>query len=262
MKDFRDDPFPRRSLSSLIIAEPGWGKSFLVERLSQEMDMEYREFNITQVGSIDNLMACFDAISSIQTQKPDKPLLIFWDEINTLISAQEVYSYFLGPIWNGVYRRGSQTFQLKPCVWIFAGTRSVNDSRNKGSDFLSRINGPTINITEAIQNSQEDELIKLERLYLSVSLLKNHFPNLLLVSESVLRYLYNVLPTHGVRSIDFVISKFKRISHGKLDEKDLPRFEDIKAWIKNNEVANLMCNVNRESNNYIRVYENPPSNSI
>lgn len=256
IRNFREDPNPRRSLSSIIIAEPGWGKTFFVERLSRQMDMEYRAFSITQLGSIDDLMACFDTISSIQTQKPDKPLLIFWDEINSQVETQNIYSYFLGPIWNGVYRRGSQTFQLRPCVWIFASSKEIPKSSNKGSDFLSRINGPQLNITKAIGGSPKG-LVKLERLYIAVSLLKYHHPGLLLVSDKILQYLYNIIPNHGIRSIDFVISKFQRFNHGKLDIDSKPNEADISTWIDIHKSC-LNKNIKRRTGEFIRVYDEPP----
>jgi hypothetical protein len=259
IKTFREDPNPRRSLSSTIVADPGWGKSFLVERLSKQMDMEHREFNITQLGSIDDLMGCFDTISSIQTQKPDKPLLIFWDEINAKVESEHVFSYFLGPIWNGVYRRGGQTFQLRPCVWIFASSKKISKEikdSNKGSDFLSRINGPQLNISEAIKGS-DPGLAKLERLYITVSLLKYHHPSLLLVSDKILRYLCDIIPNHGIRSIDFVISKFQRFNHGKLDIDSIPKDIDILPWAKIAE-SQLDKEENSRTAEFIRVYEEPP----
>ena len=283
---FRSDQYPQRSLSCLLISAPGLGKSYLVERLSAQMDIEYREFNITQLASIDDLMTCFDTISSIQTQKPGEPLMVFWDEINAPLGGQNVYSYFLGPIWNGVYRRGGQTFQLRPCIWIFAGTEDITrvpdkgktkkSEISKGSDFISRINGPIIKLSPLTDQDDAskkkkgkrvnmEEMVRkvkiaeMEQLYMAVSLVKRRFPDTLQISDKILGFFKEVEPLYGVRSIEFIISQFKNMNRGKLGMDSLPDIDKIEMWIKNYETIDRF--VKQQSNQqekFARIYSEPP----
>jgi DNA replication protein DnaC len=282
IKDFKEDKHHQRPLSSLVIGGPGSGKSYLVSKLAEQLDIEYREFNITQLASIDDLMACFDTISSIQTQKPDKSLMVFWDEINAPLGTHAVYSYFLGPIWNGVYRRGGQTFQLKPCIWIFAGTREIeadNKSRgdadfSKGSDFMSRINGPIINLInyEKTINSQqykqlqvtaqEKGLQQIEQMYMAVSIVKRHFPHVFYISKESLKCFRDIELKYGIRSLEFLILKMKDIKNGKLNKHNFPKFEEISVWIENPDAFDAIMKGKIEpqeidDDNYVRIYNEP-----
>lgn len=266
VKDFRDDPNVKRSLSSIITALPGNGKSYLIEMMSKQLDMEYREFNIAQLASIEQLIDCFDDISSLQTQVLSRPLIVFWDEINAKISNQEVYSYFLGPIWNGVYRRGGRSFQLKPCVWIFAGTEKIGHEHDKGSDFISRINGPNIDMKKIKKipdiSSQNDDQFIIEQLYISVALLKRNHLNLMRVSAGVLEFFKKLKPLSGIRSIDFIVSKIKTIDRGKLNINGLPDVDEIKSFVDGSNAQLLQQIINsykkEGDNTFYRIYERPP----
>ncbi len=266
IKEFKEDKHHQRPLSSFIIGSPGCGKSYLVAKLAEQLDIEYREFNITHLASIDDLMACFDTISSVQTQKPDEPLMVFWDEINAPLGSQAVYSYFLGPIWNGVYRRGGETFQLKPCIWIFAGTHEIesdnsdnnNVDNSKGSDFMSRINGPVINLV----NQGNGKLKHLEQLYMAVSIVKRHFPHVFYISKEALKCFRDIKLKYDIRSLEFIILKMRGIKNGKLYKKNFPHLDEIEAWIENPErYGGLMKHYPEpeeiDNEHYVRIYIEP-----
>ncbi|MCP4713015.1 MAG: AAA family ATPase [Planctomycetes bacterium] len=273
VSEFKLTDTPSRSLNIIVWGRPGWGKSFLVQRLAQQMDIEYREFNITSLSSISDLMSCFDTISSVQTQKPSKPLLVFWDEINAELAGRPVYSYFLGPIDNGVYRRGGQTFQLKPCIWVFAGTRNIDphdgvpavsiEGQNKASDFVSRINGPIIKLHgESVRPVNKNIYMELEQLYMSVSIIKRRYPEILVISKNVLTYFKAISPKHGVRSLEFIISKLKNVNHGKLNVTSLPEKNEIEAWVESGMTdwgtIDIIRNISGEDDkDYFRMYRDP-----
>lgn len=282
VRDFVNDPHPRRSVAAFILGGPGWGKSFLVERLAKSMDMSFIEFNITHLAGIDDLLSCFDRISSMQTNQPEKPFLIFWDEINAHLNRDSVYSYFLAPLWDGVYRRAGQTFHLRPCIWIFAGTRlpgqednyniknktkKNNGSNEKGSDFLSRINGPKITLKDYKNNKHKSssKYYTIERLYTAISILRRHFPELLIISKNIMEFFINIDPKYGTRSLEFIISKFKNVSHGKLDASNLPDPEDINEWLNKNINKKFITDLRKRDekfisydDKYVRLYDQPP----
>lgn len=277
-KAFSNEIFPNSSLSCMIVGSPGWGKSFLVESLAKYLNIDYIEFNVTQLANIDDLIACFDTISSVQTRNHNKPILVFWDEINALLESQNVYSQFLGPMWNGIYRRKGQTFQLKPCIWIFAGTRypdepydiSENESSKrieiltKGSDFRSRINGPIIHLHDKIDPGSVDKISKMEQAYMFMSIVNRRFPDVTLVTELVLQFFQRVTPKYGARSMEFILSQFKNINNDTLNSSNFPTLDEIENWIDNyNEIKEffdeLITMENIDDNYKARIYAIPPN---
>ncbi len=231
-----------RSLSAFILGGPGWGKSYLVERLAEELNFGFLEFNITHLATIDDLIACFDTVSSRQTQNPHQPLIVFWDEINAMLEAENVYSYFLGPMSNGIYRRGGQTFQLRPSIWIFAGTdlpiggqlvrKEIKSRPVKGSDFMSRLNGPVV-VLGGKNNNKMTHDERIQQIYVAVSLVKIHHPDVLIVTKKLLKFFRNITPNYGVRSLEFIITKLRNVSHGKISTTNLPDLEDLHLWLSN-----------------------------
>ncbi len=131
LRRFRRDS-PNRSVSVEIRASPGFGKSYLVERLASEFDFRLLKFNITQLVTRDNVIACFDAIASAQTQDRSHPFLVFFDEINAKLGNAAVYDLFLTVLEDGTYLRGGQKFKLAPCAWVFAGTTVELTGENGG----------------------------------------------------------------------------------------------------------------------------------
>jgi hypothetical protein len=262
--EFSKADSPRRPLSAMIYAPPGWGKSYLVQKLAENLDMEYLEFNTTHLTSIQDLVACFDTVSSVQTRKTGRRLLVFWDEINAELQSEEVYSYFLGPIWTGVYRRGGQTFQLQPCAWIFASSKLPDTGKNrdrlktqssaKGSDFRSRINGPIVNLCKQDRGKGSKFVTAAERLYMGVALVKRHYPDVMRISRAVLRYLRDIRPKYGFRSLEFIVSRFHNIKHGEVTCGNLPPKEEVKEWISGKAVPR--CS-KKEDNVYYRIFTDP-----
>ncbi|MFA6571695.1 MAG: AAA family ATPase, partial [Bacteroidota bacterium] len=287
IKKFKKDKQTTRSLSCLVVGESGCGKSFLVESLAKQLGIDFLEFNITQLSSVDDLLSCFDSISSTQTKNPDRPLMVFWDEIDAKLNGEEVYSYFLSPIWNKTYRRSGQIFQLRPCIWIFAGSKGIlnllkrspkDEKNNKASDFLSRINGPIINLhgiyDKEITTPDIDEMTKLnlekinmeigkmEQLYMAVSLVKHRFPKVSLISKNVLHFFKLIEPAYDVRSLEYILTQITNISHVKLSFNNLPEPDSISQWVKNEATLknfyNKKIKYDEKDVDYVRIYTEPP----
>lgn len=201
IKNFSSQKQRKQSLCSLITGQPGGGKSYLAELLAKDSGLQLVSFNITHLTSIDELVSCFDVISSLQAQQPSTTFMVFFDEINAQIAGQYVYSCFLSPMLDGKYQRDGRMYLLRPCVWLFAGTigsssfysaserlktlisegnnisfalhmlkpdhnllRSEISAIVKGPDFLSRINGPKVSLVSGFEfnGSTESDIAVFE----------------------------------------------------------------------------------------------------
>lgn len=153
--EFNSDKLPKRPFNCLLVSGPGWGKSFLAKSMATHFNMSYMEFSLAQMATTNDLIDCFDSICSHQN-RTDKKVLIFMDEVNSQIEGNKALNLLLSPIWDGSFIRAGKYYKLRPGVWIFASTEPVSqlsgkDASSKGSDFVSRLNGPIIEL-----DSRED----------------------------------------------------------------------------------------------------------
>ena len=151
INNFSKQPSPEHSLSCLITAAPGWGKSFLAKCAAKKFKLEYLEFSISQMATSKDIIGCFATISSVQSRNKDKKLLIFIDEINAEVEGHSIIPLLLSPIWDGIFINDGRSYRIDPCIWLFASTSdlySLSNSKNnnKGSDFASRLNGPILEL--------------------------------------------------------------------------------------------------------------------
>jgi len=173
-----------RPESCLLEAPPGTGKTRLVHCLAERLDFHPLFFDITHLYEPAGLLDCFDRISTTQAQVRDKPLLIFFDEINSTVAGHPVYASFLTPLSDGFYVRAEKSFQISPAVWLFAGTRFDSTSA-KAEDFLSRLTRGVLSL-EGTADDAEKGSADLERIYLGAALLKKAFEEIEWISEDVL----------------------------------------------------------------------------
>lgn len=226
----------KQHMSCMLIASPGSGKTYLVSKLARSLGMRFLSFNITQMLTKSDILDCFDTIATTQAQNKGDAFIVFFDEINARLDNQHVYDIFLAPLEEGVYIRAGKTFHLDPCFWFFAGTEhptkaessTGKDKSNKASDFLSRITiGPLQLVTEG-------EDARLEKVYLGVSLLRKHFPDVRKISQKVLRTFHSLRPNLEVRDVEHFVSSFSNIQYGEVIGRNVST-----AWIRehqNNEV--------------------------
>lgn len=219
--------------SFLLIASPGSGKTYLASCLAKALGMRILPFNVTQMVSRNDLFDCFDTIITTQAQNPEKPILVFVDEVNAKLEGQNVYGTFLAPIQEGAYVRDGKTFHIPPCAWIFASTEdqgkpskaSEQNKDEKGSDFVSRLTLPPRDLKEITKKEEEQE--KTEKVYLGVSLIRSVFPDVLEVSEKVLRLFYG-LPKKvedrnvEVREIEHFVRSFVYVQYGEVISRNIP----------------------------------------
>ena len=218
----------RRHMSYLVIDSPGSGKSYMVNCLSQSLDMRFLEFNITQMLNRNDLLHCFDRIVTYQAQKPDSPLLVFIDEINAVLDRQHVYDAFLAPLQDGIYTRSGNSFNIEPCFWVFAGTEAPSDHKSedakseKGSDFESRLTLKKLDMRPDETQPSDIESAQMEKVYVGVSSIRKVFPDVIFVSEKVLRAFRALRISTGPRDIDRFVRKFEAVQYGRITSANLP----------------------------------------
>jgi hypothetical protein len=128
---------PPRSLSVMLQADPGSGKTFLAKLLADKFRFARQVFDITTMIRRDDLLDMFDAIATEQANQPERRILVFVDEINAELERAPVFGSFLAPLEQGNYVRRGRVFSLKPCVWLFAGTGLDEDPGHRKSDKIS-----------------------------------------------------------------------------------------------------------------------------
>ncbi len=247
---------PTVPFNCLLIAEPGWGKSYLAQCLSEYFDFDFLSYSIAQMSSTKELIDSFKEIASTQ-KRSKKKILVFVDEIDAQITGETALGLLLGPMWDGQFKSEGYTNEINPIIWIFACTKPLNTIRKlpKGRDFLSRINGPTINLDflddknrEEIHKENIPEINRIDKLrthlssispssqddkrteivYQMVSLLNKEYGPISGIDSDVLNLFYHILPVNGVRSLQIFVSKFKNITKGIIKKQNVPYpFENI-----------------------------------
>jgi hypothetical protein len=229
-----------KSFSALLIAPPGSGKTHLVSRLAK---MLFRtaplSFNITQMVSREDIVACFDGIASAQAQDRRRHL-VFFDEINAMKGGSRVYDLFLSVLEEGTYLRHGQLFQLDPCAWIFASTEPLR-SRSEGEpsdeetereqrerffaskepDFCSRLTLKGVNLSFESIGSEEEET-RRGFVYLGAALLQQRHRDVRYVSAEVLRAFHTLPIESSVRDIRRYAERFRDIHYGKVTSNNMP----------------------------------------
>src|SRR6185437_6641635 len=209
-----------RARSCMMIAAPGSGKSLLARVLAEDYGLHFLEFNITQMISKSDLLDCFDVILTTQFENPAKRLLVFVDEIDAYLGGEPVYDAFLAPLESGVYRRAGKTFPIKPCFWLFAGTKDPTEQADerKARDFVSRLTLKPV----AMKVDESDDW-QLENVYIGVALLRLEFPDVREVSAEVLEAFYGLSMSLSIRELRQFIRDFVDIRSGEVRWNNVPQ---------------------------------------
>jgi hypothetical protein len=227
------------SVSCLLVDAPGRGKTVLVRSLAQKLGISYLPFNITEMVNREDIINSFDVIVTTQARERGKPVLVFVDEIDAQLSNGPVFDLFLAPLEDGVYMRGGNRFRIDPCIWIFAGTKTLKSTKTKSSldsdrrkstkdsDFVSRLTNGEILLTDTTQNlssqaPQMNHLRRLERVYVGVNMLQNRYRDLRYVTAEVLFYFYRVNPDVSMRKVRHFVDKIRDVEYAKVSRRNLP----------------------------------------
>jgi hypothetical protein len=220
---------PRRSFSAMLVAPPGFGKSFLVSRIAASLNLPYLTFNVTQMMRRENLTSCFDAIASAQAQDHGRIHIVFFDEISAPVEGLNIYDLFLTVLEEGTYLRGGQLFKLDPCIWLFADTEGLRDSggASKEADFKSRLS-----LTEVSLRQQAEQN---ERIYglicQGANQLQLQHGDVTKISAAVLKAFSCLDPeVYSNRRMRQLALKFKGIRYGEVRIDNAP--EELRAALK------------------------------
>jgi len=236
--------YPRHHASCMLLASPGSGKTFLAKRLAETANLRFVPFNITQMRSKGDILECLDTIVATQAENINQPLMVFIDEINAKLENASVYGAFLTPLEDGTYVHSGRTFNIKPCMWVFAGTRhpeledsvSVDGNRSlpptrpeKGSDFVSRLTLRVLKLTSSggpqghdAEDIKDEEILATEKVYLGACMLRHEFPDVRRVSEHVLSAFRELPRSTTVREIKHFVRRFSDIQYGEVTSRSVP----------------------------------------
>lgn len=191
----------KRPLTIWLQADPGSGKTLLVENLARVSGLEFLRFDISQMVGGEDLKDMFDVIVAAQ-QKRKEHILVVVDEIDSTVQGSPTYSHFLSPLESGYFVRRGRFVEIKPCVWVFAGTRATSEA-SKLKDFSSRIKSK-IEIdytslkdyyTKSGGTAQLEKQARLEQVYVGASLVRSLHPGVRCVQEALLREFFKLEPT-------------------------------------------------------------------
>ncbi len=226
IKEARSSSGWRYHVCCMLLASPGSGKTFFARQLAETLDFRFLPFNITQMVSRSDILDCFDTIVTTQAQTPQRPLMVFVDEINARLEGDFVYNAFLTPVEEGVYMRRGRVFRIAPCLWIFSGTEDpVNpddpnrDRSLKGSDFKSRLTLGVISTEEKPRNSS---IYRTQNVYRAVAIIRSEFPDVRYVSKRVLKFFMCMMGNISVRKMKNTIKSFVNVQYGKLLTINIP----------------------------------------
>ena len=165
MREYLQNPAPKRPLSIAVFGPPGSGKSFGVQQVAEyikgdvEIDM-LPAFNLSQFHGVEELTAALHIVrdSSVKKRVP----LVFFDEFDAALGADSLgwLKHFLAPMQDGVFMDHGVMHPIGKAIFIFAGgifsrfedfaigpdtpkregSLSFQDFKQvKGPDFVSRL---------------------------------------------------------------------------------------------------------------------------
>jgi hypothetical protein len=280
LQAYREERNPKYPFNCLFLAEPGWGKSTLAHCLSRHFDFAFLSFSIAQMASNQDLVNCLKEIVSTQNRTQSR-ILVFIDEIDAKIESHNAMGLLLGPIWGGSFMSEGNVYRIKPCVWVFASTKPLSRLReeSKGRDFLSRMNGPIIDLdffakereklddekdeakrirlmADIVKREEESWPLRTELVYHGVNFLNRVFGPISGIDESVLKVFYETLPIDGIRSMEILVSRFRDISRGSVSIRNVPKlkaYPELERHIRELEPWPL-----EDTGSIVKVMVNPP----
>jgi hypothetical protein len=117
----------KRPLNILLAAEPGNGKSFLINQLADSITssikVDFEEFHVVSFSSMSDLHGVFQRIQSANLN--GKLPFILFDEVDGKVKDKNIFANLLAPMWDGVFYDGKEKFTLGKAVLFFAGSAIV-----------------------------------------------------------------------------------------------------------------------------------------
>ena len=254
---YLEDTTRTRPLNALMLAAPGAGKSFFIERLANSMKAQRVEavtFNMATMQSADDMAQPVDELRNVKVN--DGFPLLFLDEFD---SDPSRYPSLLPLLWEGELHIGHRDLKLGKAVIVLAGSNpdlpktmdssakmrlETDDGESslvtgKLVDLLSRINGGTIKIPDLDLRSENRDR-RVDKVCVAVSLIKRRaakirapkVKDLTQIPRSLLRFIAHTGFRYGTRSIAHLVDviAIEAFSDGILkgDLLDLPMSSEDK----------------------------------
>ena len=245
IQEYLEDFSKTRPLNIIMIAQPGLGKSHFVKCLAKKMSnlgISEVSFNMATMQNVEDLSQPIEAIRNLKVV--DKLPLFFLDEVDSDIRN---YSRLLPLMWDGEIHLGKQDLKLGKVVLIMAASDpniekvmksaksmelkldGIQKDEKKLVDLLSRVNGGVLEIPQPdISKKYRDR--RIDKVCLSISILKQKYPYLEVVPWALLRFIAVSKFRYGVRSIvhllDLIPGNLNIEEELALDDFDLP-LEDV-----------------------------------
>lgn len=250
LREFVRSGLRTSSLSILLTADPGGGKTALAEALAKAAGARFISYNITSMYRRDEVLNIFEAIGAIQASGP-APVLVFVDEINAPLEQGSAYDVFLSPVEDRRYARRGQSFLLRPCAWIFAGTRAeaARDTAGvKYSDFMQRMTvsmaldyvsliapysqqqaGSPLSAHEKSQNLERIRMgAKLEQVYLGATMIGLRYPHVQRVTKEIVQVFQDLDPEESPsRQIRRLVYSARDVHSSLLAKENCTRWGDV-----------------------------------
>jgi ATPase family associated with various cellular activities (AAA) len=253
LKEFVSTRRPSRSLSILLQADPGTGKTALAQSLAASVGARFLSYNVTSMARREDLIGVFDSVGALQA-RDDSPVVVFIDEINARLEGGPVFDAFLAPIEERKYFRQGRDYLLRPCAWIFAGTGTRNDGHDRAdkySDFRGRITAAAEiaykSISQLYDDSSEsmspDEAhllgehrtrvqgqAKLEQVYLGAAIIGGELPHVTRVTKEVLDVFHDFDPggrTAPSRRIRGLVHQIREVHGETLSKANCERWKGV-----------------------------------
>lgn len=233
-----------RPVGVLVQSDPGTGKTHLARCLADAFGFTLLNCDIAQMVHREELFDFFDRVGTQQASDPDTPVLAFVDEINATIEGSPVYGAFLSPLESGVYARRGRLFTLKPCVWLFTGTKVASIGvEEKLSDFRSRMTliekidyqsllslYPEGLPDGRVRREAITSAARLEQVYLSAAMINNYFPDVTKIDLRLIERFHSLDPASSpFREIRQTVVSLRNVKHGKVEMNNLPESSPLRT---------------------------------
>ena len=227
IKQYAEDDTRRRPLNIIMQAEPGSGKSHMVDCLARKIDTRHAtavNFNMASLQSIDDLTQPLDAVRNLKVV--DRLPILFLDEFD---SNPDNFSMLLPLMWDGELQISHRNLMLGKLVIILAGSgknieqvmrsakamQTIPDTKEtKLVDLLSRINGGELEIPGLETVSGERDR-RIDKVCLTIALLQNRFSDKIeTIPWALLRFVVMSKFRYGVRSIAHLVDIISPLNEG------------------------------------------------